>query len=161
MDPAIELSHHLWSLRQLLDRLVYRLEVQQLLLATGRTRFLALAAAEVDEASAAIAALESHLRAAAVAIAQAAGRSDVPPLAELVELVAEPHASAIDAHRSALRVLGAEVEELVASNKELARRVVQARDVLNQLSGATAESYTPSGAPTNVSLSTRRLDQTI
>lgn len=160
MDPALELSHHLWSLRQLLDRLIYRLEVQQLLLASGRTRFLALAAVEVDEASAAVAALEGHLRAAARAAVGTTGSDSPPPLAELVALLKEPHATAVAEHRAALIVLGVEIEELVRSNKELAKRLIQARDVLSQLSGPSAESYTPTGAPSNVHRSTHRLDQT-
>ena len=161
MDAALELAHHLWSLRQLLDRLIYRLEVQQLLLATGRTRFLALASAEVDEASAAVAALEGHLRAAAQAAVGQSGPNDPPALAELVSMLQEPHSSAISDHRAALILLGAEVEELVRSSKELAKRIMNTRDVLGQLHGPSADTYTATGAPANIHRPTHRLNTTV
>src|ERR671933_631929 len=44
-----DLAAVLWRQRDLLERLVYRLECEHLLLAAGRTRFLALATAEVEE----------------------------------------------------------------------------------------------------------------
>ena len=44
-----DLAAVLWRQRELLERLVYRLECEQLLLAAGRTRFLPLATAEVEE----------------------------------------------------------------------------------------------------------------
>src|SRR5919199_1753555 len=43
-----DLAAVLWRQRDLLERLVYRLECEHLLLAAGRTRFLALATAEVE-----------------------------------------------------------------------------------------------------------------
>src|SRR5919199_5300910 len=43
-----DLAAVLWRQRDLLERLVYRLECEPLLLAAGRTRFLALATAEVE-----------------------------------------------------------------------------------------------------------------
>ena len=44
-----DLAAVLWRQRDLLERLVYRLDCEQLLLAAGRTRFLALATGEVEE----------------------------------------------------------------------------------------------------------------
>ena len=43
-----DLAAILWRQRELLERLVYRLECEQLLLAAGRTRFLATATGEVE-----------------------------------------------------------------------------------------------------------------
>ena len=40
MDTAEDLSHQLWTLRELLEELVYKLEVQRLLLGAGKTRWL-------------------------------------------------------------------------------------------------------------------------
>lgn len=157
MDAATELSHHLWSLRQLLERLIYRLDVQQLLLAAQRTRFLPLAAAEVDEASAAVAALEEHIRKAASTLARSHGLEDTAVLVDLAELV-EPHMRQLLLdHRSALAVLQVEVEELVRSNKELARRIMQARDVLSALT-PTTDAYSPSGQPQSQPRTARRFD---
>jgi hypothetical protein len=160
MDAANELSHHLWSLRQLLERLIYRLDVQQLLLAASRTRFLPLAAAELDEASAAVAALEEHIKSAAHRCAAQYGLESTAVLAELAEH-AEPHvAQLLLDHRAALAVLHEEVEDLVRSNKELAKRVIQARDVLFALS-PTTDSYNPSGQPEQSARAARRLDLSV
>jgi FtsZ-binding cell division protein ZapB len=159
MDAATELSHHLWSLRQLLERLIYRLDVQQLLLAASRTRFLPLAAAEVDEASAAIAALDEHIRKAASDLAESV---DLPPTAVLAELAehTEPHVRQLLLdHRSALQILQSEVEELVRSNKELARRVISARDMLSALN-STTDTYTPKGTHEQQARTARRFDAT-
>lgn len=157
MDAASELSHHLWSLRQLLERLVFRLDVQQLLLAAQRTRFLPLAAAEVDEASAAIAALEEHIRKAATALAKDSGLEPTSSLIQLAELT-EPHMkNLLLDHRAALAVLQVEVEELVRSNKELARRIMQARDVLSSLT-PTTDAYSPTGQPQSSPRTARRFD---
>src|ERR671938_513977 len=64
-----DLAAVLWRQRDLLERLVYRLECEQLLLAAGRTRFLALATGEVEE-------LMAALRVVEVQRAGAADRAD-------------------------------------------------------------------------------------
>jgi hypothetical protein len=43
-----DLAAVLWRQRDLLERLTYRLECEQLLLAAGRTRWLAVATSEVE-----------------------------------------------------------------------------------------------------------------
>ena len=48
VDALDDLSHQLWTLRELLDQLVYKLEVQQLLLGAGRSRWLPYVGAELD-----------------------------------------------------------------------------------------------------------------
>ena len=54
MDTAEDLSHQLWTLRELLEELVYKLEVQRLLLGAGKTRWLPSIDAELAAVIAAI-----------------------------------------------------------------------------------------------------------
>src|SRR5690606_17023831 len=44
-----ELSNLLWQERQLLDRLLFKLKVEQMLLAAGETRWLPMATTEAEE----------------------------------------------------------------------------------------------------------------
>src|SRR5919202_3542804 len=68
-----DLAAVLWRQRDLLERLVYRLECEHLLLAAGRTRFLALATAEVEELLGELRVLELQRAAAADRVAAEVG----------------------------------------------------------------------------------------
>src|SRR5688572_20186470 len=54
VDAVEDLSHQLWTMRELLQHLVYKLEVQGLLMNTNRNRWLPFAIAEVDAVLAAV-----------------------------------------------------------------------------------------------------------
>ena len=68
-----DLAAVLWRQRDLLERLVYRLDCEQLLLAAGRTRFLALATGEVEELVTALRVVDVQRAGAADAAAREAG----------------------------------------------------------------------------------------
>src|SRR3569623_1205948 len=68
--------------RDLLERLVYRLECEHLLLAAGRTRFLALATAEVEELLGELRVLELQRSDAADRVALLALVGELAALAE-------------------------------------------------------------------------------
>src|ERR687886_289013 len=70
-----DLAAVLWRQRDLLERLVYRLECEHLLLAAGRTRFLALATAEVEELLGELRVLELQRASAADRVAAEVGMS--------------------------------------------------------------------------------------
>ena len=64
MEPAEDLSHQLWTMRELLEQLVYKLEVQGLLLAAGRARWIPYVTAELEAIIEAIGEIETSRAAA-------------------------------------------------------------------------------------------------
>ncbi len=115
-----DLAAVLWRQRDLLERLVYRLECEQLLLAAGRTRFLALATGEVEEL---VAALRVRRACSAPALPTAAAReAGLAPgagLAELAAAVQPPWTGVLVEHRDALLALTRELGALAESNRTL------------------------------------------
>ncbi len=114
-----DLAAVLWRQRELLERLVYRLECEQLLLAAGRTRFLAMATAEVET-------LLEELRVVEMQRAAASDRLsaevDLPAGASLEELagsVQPPWTEVLIEHRHALLTLTGELSALAETNRHL------------------------------------------
>jgi len=85
-----KLTWVLWRERELLEALLYRLELEELVMATGRTRWLAHAARDVDAAAAAMREFEILRAVAADEAAVAAGLETNASLAELIAVADEP-----------------------------------------------------------------------
>src|SRR3954452_16999548 len=101
-----DLAAVLWRQRDLLERLVYRLECEHLLLAAGRTRFLPLATAEVEELLGELRVLELQRAAAADQVAAEAGLDAGTGLERLAGAVQPPWTGVLLEHREALLLLG-------------------------------------------------------
>ncbi len=105
-----DVSNILWRERQLLELLVFKLEEEQLVLAAGRTRWLAHATREVETVLGEIKRIELE-RAMAVADAGARARPLGPPtLRELAELAPTPWDGIFAEHRRALLTLAQEID---------------------------------------------------
>ena len=114
-----DLSSVLWRERELLDALAYKLEVEQLVLAGGRTHWLAVAAREVEEVLEDIRGIEL-LRAVEVeAAAEDLGLEPNPSLREIAESCQEPWRSILLDHREAFITTAAQISRLSESNREL------------------------------------------
>lgn len=162
MDAAEELSHQLWMLRELMEQLVYRLEVQSMLLAAGRVRWLPFVAAEVDAVIDAVRRTEHERAVVSHRLAAEAGIPADASLTELADRLADPWGPLLRQHRLHLLSLQGEVEEVAQSNQELARRgVLRTRELLTGLGEDTVDLYTPTGAASAVPLASRRLDRTV
>lgn len=117
-----EVSTILWQERRLLELLVFKLEEQQLLLAAGRTRWLAMAADELDAVMEDLRHVEL-LRAIEVdATATALGIDVGPSLSALAAAAPEPWDELLTQHRSALVLLADEVRDRSTHNCELLGR---------------------------------------
>jgi hypothetical protein len=79
-----KLTWVLWRERELLEALLYRLELEELVMATGRTRWLANAARDVDQAAAALRDAEVMRAVAADEAAEAAGLAPNSSLGDLI-----------------------------------------------------------------------------
>ena len=114
-----DLAAVLWRQRDLLERLVYRLECEQLLLAAGRTRFLAMATGEVETLLAELRVLEMQRCGAADRVAAEAGLHPGASLEELAGVVQPPWTGVLVEHREALLGLTRELASLAETNRNL------------------------------------------
>jgi len=163
VDATEDLSHQLWTMRELLEQLVFKLEVQGLLLGASRARWMPFIAVEIEGIIDAIADVD-RLRAAASA--KVTANRGLPPgtsLAQLIDHIGAPWAVLLGQHRLHLLSLQAEVEELSRSNHELARRgVFRTREMLASLGEHGVDVYDPHGLATSLSPAPAlRLDRTV
>jgi hypothetical protein len=139
-----EVSNILWQERHLLELLVFKLDEQQLLLAAGRTRWLALAADELDAVMGELRQVEL-LRAIEVdGTAEVLGLPSGPSLAELAAAAPDPWDDLLQQHRAALLALAEEVRDRSAHNCELLGRGEAA---VRELLLTSATSRADEGAP--------------
>ena len=123
-----DLAAVLWRQRDLLERLVYRLECEHLLLAAGRTRFLPLATAEVEELLGELRVLELQRAGAADRVAAEAGLMAGTGLEPLASAVQPPWTGVLLEHREALLALVGELAALAETNRSLMAAGMKAVD---------------------------------
>ena len=104
-----ELSNVLWRERELLEMLLFKLESEQLVLAAGRTRWLARSSHEVEVVLQEIRRTELLRTAELHAAAGELGFAEAPRLRELVEVVDEPWKAIFAGHREAFLAMTAEI----------------------------------------------------
>jgi flagellar biosynthesis/type III secretory pathway chaperone len=114
-----DLAAVLWRQRELLERLVYRLECEQLLLASGRTRWLALATGEVESLLDELRVIELQRATAADAASRELGLPLDATLEELAGNAQPPWTGVLLEHRQALITLTGELSALAETNKHL------------------------------------------
>lgn len=152
-----EVSNILWRERQLLELLLYKLEMEQLLLASGKTRWLAHAAREIEDV---LEAIRSAELARAVEVESLATDLGLPPnasLRELAEAAPAPWRHILDEHRAGFLTATQEVVALADTNKELIIRGQRdVHDALSWLGEGQDETYSATGG-TSVRQSAARL----
>jgi hypothetical protein len=139
----------LWSERELLEHVVFKLTEQRLVVGSGSSRWLAKATEEVRTAVAKIGGTEV-LRAAEIeALAGVLHLPHETTLAELVAIAPEPWATLLAEHRDALRALVAEIEALGGEVRTLLQAGMNAiRETLDGLDslGSAIGGYDATGA---------------
>lgn len=141
-----KLSLVLWRERELLETLQYRLEVEQLVMSGGQTRWLANAAREVEEAVDQLREMELLRAVAADEAAAAAGLGPNPSLAQLVEAAEEPWRSILADHREAFAAISEEIERIAATNRVLIANGLRAAHETLLGTGPGGQIYTAAGA---------------
>lgn len=122
------LNNALWNQRQLLELLVFKLEVEQLLLASGKSKWLAHSTAEIERLISQLAEIELARSVESDAVATELGLAGDAPLSALVERAPEPWGELLGAHRTALLQLATEIDVLTTGARELltsSQRAVQ------------------------------------
>ncbi len=135
MNGMTALSHTLLRERRLLDLLTYRLETQHQLLASGRVRFISLAAREIEDVLDELGTTELERAVQVSGLAERLGLPDEPSLTEIVDRAAPPWREILAEHRDALRVAAEEVDRLTVANRAL----LEAAYLASAASVATAE----------------------
>lgn len=155
-----QLSQVLWRERELLEELLFRLEVEQLVLASGRTRWLAHAAGDVEGLLEDLRRTEVLRATAAEAAASDAGLPHSPSLRALAETAPDPWRSILLDHHATFVTLTGEIAAMADANRHLITRGYQAaREVLTELS--STDSYTPDGEAATTPAGPRLFDRSL
>lgn len=114
-----KLTWVLWRERELLETLLYRLDVESLVMSSGRTRWLANASRDVDEAVESLREVEILRAVAADEAAENAGLSPNASLGELIAAADEPWVGILTEHRDNFLTLVEEIARVAQSNRAL------------------------------------------
>jgi hypothetical protein len=154
---AQELSTQLWRERELLDLLVFKLEEEQLLLTSGKTRWLSFATREVEQVLERLkdAGLERTL-----GVARLAAEWRLPENATLREIIESAPSDAwrqtFSGHLQALTDLTTQIAALRDSNVQFLRAAARSTQETLATLDPDAGTYTASGS-TAASPATARL----
>lgn len=114
-----DLSSVLWRSRELLELLLFKLEEEQLLLASGRSRWLAHATREVEVVLEQIRQTEVARAAYAQAVAIELSLCPDAGLGDLADAAPPPWSDLLHQHRKAFLTLTAEIGGMADANREL------------------------------------------
>ncbi|MCZ4499404.1 MAG: flagellar protein FlgN [Marmoricola sp.] len=152
-----KLSQILMRERELLDTLLFRLETEQMVLASGRTRWLMRAAREIENVLVTIRETEILRSVAADQVAASVGLSTNPSLRALAEAVEEPWCTIFTEHHAAFVSVTQEIGALAEANRDLITAGYRsARETLMSLDGGP-EGYGADGAAVTVTDNRQRL----
>jgi hypothetical protein len=157
-----EVSSILWRERELLDLLLFKLEEEQLLLAAGRTRWLAHATREVEMVLGEMRRAELGRAVEVEAVATSLGLAPGASLRELAEAAPPPWGGILRDHRNAFLAATQEITALAKSNRDLlANGYRAAREALTSLSEPEVTTYTPDGRSAHSTPGPRLLNEAI
>jgi FlgN protein len=114
-----QLSDVLWRERNLLELLLFKLEEEQMILTSGRTRWLGHATREVEAVLDEIRDAELGRAVEADEVGRIFGLEPGASLAELADAAPEPWNELLRAHRDAFATLTMEISQLADGNREL------------------------------------------
>ena len=114
-----ELSAVLWRERQLLELLLFKLEEEQLVLSSGRTRWLGHATREVEQVLDQIRTAELGRSIEADAAARDLGLEPGSGLLALAKAAPSPWDELLGSHREAFVTLTAQIQDVADGNREL------------------------------------------
>lgn len=145
------LSAVLWREREVLDDLLYRLDVQQLLLMSGRDIWLVRASREIEESIERVRSIELERAILFDAAARELGLEPSPSLSNIAAVVDEPWRGLLTDHYDAFMDLSTRIQAIISLNRELAASAQQAaQDVISGIRGESEPPlhlYQPTGTP--------------
>jgi hypothetical protein len=156
------LSQILWRERELLETLSYKLEVERLVLASGRTKWLVNATREIEQLIDTMRETEVLRAVAADEAAEELGLTPNPSLTALADVCDEPWRGILLDHRDALITVAREIAETSEDAKGLLTAGYRsARETLLAIGGSSTEGYTPNGSAVTEAPRRRLLDRSL
>ncbi|MBW0255782.1 MULTISPECIES: flagellar export chaperone FlgN [unclassified Cellulomonas] len=143
-----QLSDVLWTERRLLELLLFKLEEEQLVLTSGRTRWLAHATREVETVLEQIRDAELGRSVEADAVALELGLEPGATLRTLAEHAPTPWDDLLQAHRDAFVQLTTEIGQLADGNRELLAMSHRATQETLMSLQESVQTYDPQGHTT-------------
>ncbi|HWL43413.1 MAG TPA: flagellar export chaperone FlgN [Ilumatobacter sp.] len=142
MDDREDLSRRLWLLRQQLEQLLCALDIQQLVLANDRLRWLPMVSENVEQLVDDIRQSDADRVAVSNRLTHALGLPDDATLGELADAAGEPYTQMWRQHRLHLLGLHAEIDGVTQANFELSRRgAATTREIVGALTGNESHTY--------------------
>jgi hypothetical protein len=140
------LSTLLWREQELLDLLLFKAEEKQYLILTGKTRWLARIAHEIEVVLDQLRSLEVERAAATEVLAGRLGLDANPSLRALADVAPSPWNDLLGKHHEALLVLVTDLRSLSDANRDLIEGGLSAiGDALLTVRSPSAGTYTQSG----------------
>jgi hypothetical protein len=156
-----DLSSILWREREMLELLLFKLEEEQLILASGRSRWLAHATREVEVVLDQIRRTEVVRAAEVEVIGAALGLGPDASLGQLADIAPAPWGDLLREHRKAFLALAAEVSALAEANRDMLTAGQRAvRETMLAFVGSV-ETYSRRGETVAAAPRTRILDQAV
>lgn len=156
------LSQVLWRERELLETLAYKLDIERMVLASGRTRWLVNVTREIESVLDDLRATEVLRATAADEAAERVGLSPNPSLAALADAADEPWRAILLDHRETMVTLAREIAETSEDAKGLITAGYRsARETLLAIGGTGPESYSPNGTAVVGTQRSRLLDRSL
>ncbi|STD11996.1 FlgN protein [Dermatophilus congolensis] len=148
------LSTGLWRIQELLELLTYRLDTQQALVETGRSRWLGRSTREIELVLAEMREADLMRAVDAQPVCEALGLSPETPLSAIAAAAPAPWNEVLAEHRQALSVASAELAALSRTNSEMLevsyKAVQDTLEKFNHTPGPTGDdTYTAKGARAN------------
>ncbi|WP_433610074.1 flagellar export chaperone FlgN [Dactylosporangium sp. CA-139114] len=154
-----DLASILWREREMLELLLFKLEEEQLVLASGRTRWLAHATREVEVVLEEIRRTEVVRAAEVEAIGAEFGLGPNPSLSKLAEAAPAPWSDLLNQHRKAFLTITAEVSAIAEANRDLLTTGARAaRETMLAVVGSV-ETYGRKGETVAAAPRTRLIDE--
>ncbi|MGH3497781.1 MAG: flagellar protein FlgN [Nocardioidaceae bacterium] len=156
-----DLNAVLWHERELLETLQFALESEQLMLASGRTRWLPRAAMAVEDAITSLRETEVLRAAEADAVASELGLPANVSLSALAQAADEPWQSIFTEQRDAFLAATTEISQVATTNREMlviGQRATHEALLCLSVGGTT---YTPDGATEAAGPRARLVDRSI
>jgi hypothetical protein len=159
---AHELSALLWRERELLETLIFKLEEEQLLLTSGKTRWLKRASAEIERTTDQLRFVGLGRTVEVENVAEEWGGSEGANLRELLALAPEgPWADIFEAHLKTLTELTSQIRSLRDANEQFLRAAARSsQETLSNVSGP-ARTYDSRGKSGATQSESRILDRDI
>ncbi|WP_344169255.1 flagellar export chaperone FlgN [Pilimelia columellifera] len=156
-----ELSSVLFRTRELMELLLFKLEEEQLLLAAGRSRWLAHATREVEMVLDQIRQTEVLRAAQSQAVALELGMTGEPSLSEIADAAPDPWPDLLHQHRRAFLTLTAEISGMAEANRDLLTAGQRAaRETMLMVAGSV-QTYGPDGQSHLADRRSRLVDEAI